>query len=304
MTATATAERTTARATTHRPRKPRRPRIWVHVFLIVTTLVWIFPIVWAIFTAMRPYTDTSLHGYVSWPQHFNFDNFKNAYTQSNLSHYFWNSIIVAIPAIFLILLFSSAVGFVISRLSYWWNIPLLIFFMAANLLPQQVILQPLYRLYLRIPLPTWLSDSGLFYDSYIGLIAINVAFQTGFCTFVLSNYMKTIPKSLTEAARVDGAGVARQYFRIILPLCKPALAALATLEFTFIYNDFLWALILIQNGSKRPITAALNNLQGIYFTDNNLLAAGALLTAIPTVAVFALLQRHFVNGLTLGANKG
>ena len=113
--------------------------------------------------------------------------------------------------------------------------------------------------------------------------------------------MKTIPKSLTEAARVDGAGVVRQYFRIILPLCKPALAALATLEFTFIYNDFLWALILIQNGSKRPITAALNNLQGEFFTDNNLLAAGALMTAIPTVLVFvvaaeALRQRAHARG--------
>ena len=140
--------------------------------------------------------------------------------------------------------------------------PLLIFFMAANLLPQQVVLQPLYRLYLWLPLPYWLSDSGVFYDSYIGLIAINVAFQTGFCTFVLANYMKTIPKSLTEAARVDGAGVVRQYFRIILPLCLPALAALATLEFTFIYNEFLWPLILVSSGSKLPITAALQQPAG------------------------------------------
>jgi multiple sugar transport system permease protein len=284
--------------------KVRRSRVGLHVFLALTTLLWVSPIVWAIFTALRPYADTSQYGYVSWPKHLNFDNFKNAYTQADLPHYFFNSIIVAIPAIVIILLFSSALAFVVSRLSYWWNVPLLIFFMAANLLPQQVILQPLYRLYLDIPLPTWVSDSGLLYDSYLGLILINVAFQTGFCTFVLSNYMKTIPKSLTEAARVDGAGVARQYFKIILPLCKPALAALATLEFTFIYNDFLWALILIQNGSKRPITAALNNLQGEFFTDNNLLAAGALMTAIPTVLVFAALQRHFVNGLTLGANKG
>jgi multiple sugar transport system permease protein len=253
---------------------------------------------------MRPYADTSLHGYVSWPHHFNFDNFKNAYTQADLPHYFFNSLIVALPAIVLILLLSSSLAFVVSRLSYWWNVPLLIFFMAANLLPQQVILQPLYRLYLRVPLPTWLSDSGYLYDSYVGLILINVAFQIGFCTFVLSNYMKTIPRSLNEAARVDGAGVFRQFWQVILPLCKPALAALATLEFTFIYNDFLWALILIQNGSKRPITAALNNLQGEFFTDNNLLAAGALLTAIPTLLVFAVLQRQFVNGLTLGAKKG
>ena len=103
---------------------------------------------------------------------------------------------------------------------------------------------------------------------------------------------------------MDGAGVLRQYVRIILPLCKPALAALATLEFTFIYNDFLWALILAPSQEKQPITAALNNLQGQFFTDNNLLAAGALLTAIPAVVVFVLLQKQFVGGLTLGAKKG
>ncbi len=284
--------------------KVKRSRIGLHTFLALSTLLWVSPILWSIFTAMRPYSETSQYGFVSWPKHFNFDNFKAAWTQAQFPHYFWNSIIVAVPAIVLILLFSSAIAFVVSRLSFRWNVPLLVFFMAANLLPEQIILQPLYRLYLDIPLPTWLSDSGLMYDSYLGLILINVAFQTGFCTFVLSNYMKTIPKSLTEAARVDGAGVARQYFKIILPLTRPALAALATLEFTFIYNNFLWALILINNGSKRPITAALNNLQGEFFTNNNLLAAGALMTAIPTVLVFAALQRHFVNGLTLGSNKG
>jgi multiple sugar transport system permease protein len=183
-------------------------------------------------------------------------------------------------------------------------VPLLIFFLAANLLPQQVLLTPLYRMYLRIPLPMWLSDSGLMYDSYVGLIAINVAFQTGFCTFVLSNYMKTIPGTLNEAARVDGAGVVRQFFGIILPLCKPALAALATLEFTFIYNDFLWAVVLMNSGDKRPITSSLNSLQGVYFTDNNLIAAASVMVALPTLVVFALLQRQFISGLTLGASKG
>jgi multiple sugar transport system permease protein len=284
--------------------KVRRSRVGLHVFLALTTLLWVSPILWAIFTALRPYADTSQYGYVSWPKHLNFDNFKNAYTQADLPHYFFNSIIVAIPAIVIILLFSSALAFVVSRLSYWWNVPLLIFFMAANLLPQQVILQPLYRLYLDIPLPTWVSDSGLLYDSYLGLILINVAFQTGFCTFVLSNYMKTIPKSLTEAARVDGAGVARQYFKIILPLCKPALAALATLEFTFIYNDFFWALILMKDNNKRPITTALNKLSGGFFNNYNELAAAAFIVAVPTIFLYLVLSKQFVRGLTLGSTKG
>ena len=98
-------------------------------------------------------------------------------------------------------------------------------------------------------------------------------FQTGFCTFVLSNYMKTLSKDLTEAALVDGASLWMIYRKVVLPLCRPALAALAVLEFTFIYNDFFWALILMSTGDKRPITSALNNFQGAFFTDQNVLAA-------------------------------
>jgi len=238
------------------------------------------------------------------PHTLSIANYRHAWSQGQIPQHFWNSMIIAIPAIAIILLFASMIGFVVSRFSFWFNVPLLIFFMAANLLPQQVIITPLYELYLRINLPTWISGSGLLYDSYLGLIVVNVAFQTGFCAFVLSNYMKTIPSSLSEAARVDGAGVARQFFGIILPLCKPALAALATLEFTWIYNDFLWAVVLMSSGDKRPITSSLLNLQGQYFTDNNLISAAAILVALPTILVYALLQRQFISGLTLGANKG
>jgi multiple sugar transport system permease protein len=276
----------------------------MHVFLVITAVLWLAPIVWTLYTSLRPYSDTAKHGYVSLPHEINFQNYSNAWTQAELPHFFLNSLIITVPAVILTLLFASAVAFVVARLSFRFNVLLLIVFMAANLLPQQVILTPLYRLYLELPLPQFLSDSGLFYDSYIGLIAINVAFQVGFCTFVLSNYMKTIPTTLGDAARVDGAGVARQFFGIVLPLCRPALAALATLEFTWIYNDFLWAIVLVQSGDKRPITSALANLQGQYFTDFNLLAAGAMLAALPTLIVFALLQRHFISGLTLGASKG
>jgi len=148
------------------------------------------------------------------------------------------------------------------------------------------------------------SDNGLLYDQTIGIILIHVIFQTGFATFVLSNYMKTITKEITESALVDGANVLRIWWSVILPLCRPALAAMATLLFTFIYNDFFWALVLMKSGDKRPITAALNNLHGAFFTNYNLLAAGALIAAIPPVVIFILLQKHFVRGLTLGSTKG
>jgi multiple sugar transport system permease protein len=285
-------------------RRTRWSRVGLHAFLAVTAVLWLAPVVWTLYTSFRPYSDTAKHGYVSLPRDVGFDNYTAAWNQAELPHFFLNSLIVTVPAVLLTLLFASAVAFVVARMSFRFNLLLLIVFTAANLLPQQVVLTPLYRLYLELPLPEWLSDSGLFFDSYIGLIAINVAFQVGFCTFVLSNYMKTIPTTLGDAARVDGAGVVRQFFGIVLPLCRPALAALATLEFTWIYNDFLWAIVLVQSGDKRPITSALANLQGQYFTDFNLLAAGAMLAALPTLIVFALLQRHFISGLTLGASKG
>jgi len=300
---TAEAVATGARARAKRKRMAM-PRVALHGFLLVTAILWLAPVGWALFTSFRPYSDTQAHGYVSIPHTLSIANYLHAWSQGQIPQHFWNSMIIAIPAIAIILLFASMIGFVVSRFSFLFNVPLLIFFMAANLLPQQVIITPLYELYLRINLPTWISGSGLLYDSYLGLIVVNVAFQTGFCAFVLSNYMKTIPSSLSEAARVDGAGVARQFFGIILPLCKPALAALATLEFTWIYNDFLWAVVLMSSGDKRPITSSLTNLQGTFFTDNNLISAAAILVALPTILVYALLQRQFISGLTLGANKG
>jgi multiple sugar transport system permease protein len=287
-----------------RRRRVRAPRIGLHVFLIAAAALWLVPVIWAIYTSLRPYADTSECGYVSFCGSYNFHNYSYVWTAANLPHFFLNSLIVTLPAIVITLLFASSVAFVVSRLSFWFNVPMLIFFMAANLLPQQILLTPLYQMYLRIPLPTWLNDIGLLYDSYLGIIAIHVAFQTGFCTFVLANYMKTIPKTLNEAARVDGASIVRQFFGIILPLCKPGLAALATLQFTWIYNDFLWALVLMRSGDKQPITSALSALQSQFFVDNNVIAAGSILVAIPSIFVFAVLQRHFISGLTLGASKG
>ena len=155
-----------------------------------------------------------------------------------------------------------------------------------------------------IQVPFWFSESGTLLDSFWGLIAVNIAFQTGFCAFVLSNYMKTLPRELYEAALVDGAGVLRQFFQLTLPLCRPALAALATLEVTWIYNEFFWATVLIQSGDKFPVTSSLNNLRGEFFTDYNLVAAGSVLVALPTLIVFLVLQRQFVAGLTLGSTKG
>ncbi len=280
-------------------------RIGVHGFLIAMSVLWLFPLAWAVYTSLRPYSDTQLNGYVSLPSVLNFDNFVNAWNKAELPHFYLNTLLVAVPSVILVLFVASMVAFSLTRFRVRFNVAMLMLFTAGNLLPPQVIIVPLFRLYLLMKgVPQPLSDNNLLYDQYIGVILIHVVFQTGFCVFVLSNYMRTISNELTEAALVDGAGVWTIYRRIILPLCRPALAALATLEFTFIYNDFFWALMLMKSGDRRPITSALNNLQGLFFSNNNLLAAGALLVAIPTIIVFIALQKQFVRGLSLGSTKG
>jgi multiple sugar transport system permease protein len=292
-------------ATIPRPRRRiRGRRVALYAFLLFMTALWLFPLVWAIYTALRSYSDTQLHGYLSMATNLSVNNFVDAFNQGNFPQFYLNSLIVTVPAVIVTLIGASLVAFAVSRFSWRFNLLVLMLFTAGNLLPQQAIIVPLYRLYLVLPLPPLLSDNGLMYDQYFGIILIHIVFQFGFCVFVLSNYMKTLPQELTEAAVVDGASVLRIWGAIIMPLCRPALAALAVLEFTFIYNDFFWALLLMKTGDKRPITSALNNLQGQFFTNFNLLAAGALLAAIPTIIVFLVLQRHFVGGLTLGSSKG
>jgi multiple sugar transport system permease protein len=267
--------------------------------------LWLFPLLWAVYTSLRPIGDTITHGFVSLPGTINLGNYTTVWSAAELPHYYLNTLLIVVPGVILTLLLASMVAFAISQFSWKFNVLVLLIFTAGNLLPPQVIIVPLYWIYLNTPVPIeQLSDNGLLYDQYIGIILIHVVFQTGFATFVLSNYMRTITKEITESAIVDGANVLRIWWSVILPLCRPALAAMATLLFTFMYNDFFWALVLMKSGDKRPITSALNNLHGAFFTNYNLLAAGSLLAAIPPIILFIVLQKHFVRGLTLGATKG
>jgi len=265
-----------------------------HLFMIVALVLWLTPIVFALYIALRPISETNKLGYVSLPRSLTLANFADAWSQSQMWRFFLNSAYVTVPAVLVTLFLAAMFAYVVSRLTFRFNIPLLILFTAGNLLPQQVIITPLYRIYLAIGL----------YNSYAGLIVINISFQLGFCVFVLSNYMKTIPTEIDEAALLDGATLWTRFWRLTLPLCRPALAALATLLTTWIYNDFFWAITLISTGDKRPITSALANLQGQFVSNQNMIAAAALIAAIPTLVVYVLLQKQFIAGLSLGSSKG
>ena len=275
---------------------------FISLFIGVFAIAWIFPIVWTLWSSLRPYKEIRQGGVFSPPQELGFFNYAEAVDRMQLPTYFWNTVVITVPAVFLILLFGSLIAFVVTRYSFRFNVAMLLLFTAGNLLPAQLVFIPVFKMYLA--LGDVVGDRRFLYDSPLGVILIHVAFQMGFATFVLSSYMKTIPKEISESAMVDGASVFTHYFKVILPLLRPPLASLGVLMTTWIYNDFFWALVLMSTDAKRPITSALGRLQGEFVTDYNLLAAGAMIAAIPTLLVFFILRKQFVSGLTLGSTKG
>ncbi len=261
--------------------------------LLVLTLVWLTPFFSALITAVRDNDDLILNGFISIPKQINLGNFKTAWERGGLSKYLPNSFIITIPSLVGTLFLSSLSAYALARFRFRGNRLILFLYIGGTMLPFQVLMLPVFRL----------TDALGLYDTHLGIIFFHTAFQLGFCTFLLRNYMRTVPGEILEAARIDGCNEFRIWWQIMLPLTVPALAALATLEFTWIFNDYLWAIVLLRSNDLKPVTAGLATLQGQYVMDWTVIISGALLAAIPTVLVFIFLQRYFIGGLTLGATK-
>jgi len=267
--------------------------IVVYGFLTTLTLIWLLPVIAAFVTSFRTQDDISVNGFWSWPQIVSWSNFIKAWTAARVAKYLLNSFIITIPSLLGMLFLSSLAAYTLARHRFRGNLTIYFMFVAGTMLPFQILMLPVFRL---------TNYLGL-YDTYGSLILIHTAFQMGFCTFVLRNFMKTVPNEILDAARVDGCSEFRIYWQIMLPLTLPALAAVATLEFTWVFNDYLWAIILLRSDALRPVTAGLATLRGQYNTDWPVITAGALLATIPTLLVFVFLQRYFIQGLTLGSSK-
>jgi multiple sugar transport system permease protein len=262
-------------------------------FLVVMTFVWLLPMIVAVLTSFRTNNELLTNGFLSLPERISFESYKNAWTRGQLQLFLPNSFIITLPALVLTLGLSSLSAYALAKFRFRGRKLILSVFVGGMMLPFQILLLPVFRL----------SEKMGIYDTYWALIGIHTAFQLGFCTFVLRNYMVTIPRSLSEAARIDGCREFRIYSQIIMPLVLPAVAAIATLEFTWIFNDYIWALILVRTSKMMPVTAGLAILQGQYVMDWTVIIAGALMATIPTIIVFIFLQRYFIQGLTMGSNK-
>lgn len=279
----------------YRKRRNWRPfRIALYyAFIIPFLLIWLIPIFMTLITSVRSLDDITMHGPFSWPSTIEWGNFPEAWRNGGLSVYMRNSFIITIPALVIALTLSSLAAFALARFRFKGNLVIYFTFVGGSLLPFQILMLPVYRL----------ANTLNVYDTYWGLIIFHGAFQIGFCTFVLRNFIRTIPGEIFDAARIDGASEFRIYRQHVLPLILPALAALATLQFTWIFNDYLWALILVQRDALKPVTTGLASLKGEFIQAYNIQFAGTLIAVVPTVLLFIFLQRYFIQGLTMGSGK-
>ncbi len=261
--------------------------------LVLITLLWLLPFFTALLTSVRTNDDILTNGFIAIPNEWTLRNFQTAWTRGGLHKYLPNSFLITLPALFGTLFLSSLSAYALARFRFPGNRFLFFLYVGGTMLPFQVLLLPVFRL----------TDALGLYDTHLGIILFHTAFQLGFCTFLLRNYMRTVPGEILEAARIDGCGEFRIWWQIMMPLTLPALAALATLEFTWIFNDYLWAIVLLRTDALKPVTAGLATLQGQYVTDWTVIVSGALIATIPTVLLFIFLQRYFIEGLTLGATK-
>ncbi|GAA3056941.1 carbohydrate ABC transporter permease [Pseudonocardia yunnanensis] len=288
---TSTPDATQAPGPVRRTPGSRSP--WFHVVMIPFTILWLAPIVFVLLIALRTFDDIAARGLGALPGSLSLDGFAGALADGKVGRALANSAIVTVFAVAASLALASAAAYALSRFRIPFRRTLLLIMLAGNLLPPQILLIPVSRI---------AQDLGI-YDTLFALVVVQVGFGLGFYTFVLHGFMRALPTEVFEAALLDGAGSGRTFWSIVLPLCRPALAALAALATTWIFNDLIWAMTVLRTEAQFPITAALLNLQGGFSNSWNVIAAGSLVAAVPTAIVFFVFQKQFVSGLLVGSNK-
>lgn len=267
---------------------------WVYtIALPVALLLWLFPLLGVALTSLRPASDLAQGNYFGMPSGVAWENYKFIFTETPIGQYMVNSLWVTIPTVIGAVSLSLMTGFALAVYGFRANILVFFMFVAGNFVPFQILMVPVRDMTLQLGM----------YDTWYGLALFHIAFQTGFCTLFMRNFIKALPFELIEAARVEGVSEWRIFWYIVLPLMRPAIAALSVLVFTFIWNDFFWATVLTQGVDSQPITAGLSSLNGQWIAQWHLVSAGSILAALPPVAMFFLMQKHFIAGLTLGAVK-
>ncbi len=271
----------------------KKLRISAYIILLIAAIICLFPLLWMVSSSLKPldeiFTNMSLL-----PKRFYFKNYIDAWVKGKFEVYFLNSVIYTICSVFGILLISSLCGYALARL----NVPFKNLIFLILIIPLIVPLPGTF-----VPLYVLLKKLGLL-DTRIGLILCYINGGLAFGIFLLKSFFEEIPKELEEAAIIDGATSFQIYFKIMLPLVRPALATLAIFNTVSIWNEFLLALIILQNPLKMPIQRGIMMFHGTHITEYGQLMAGLTIATLPVIIIYLLMQQHIIKGITAGALKG
>jgi multiple sugar transport system permease protein len=265
-------------------------RFSYRIALAAALLLWLLPLIGVALTSIRSVDDLTRGNFWGWPTEVSpLQNYATVLTTSRMGQFVFNSFAIVLPAVAGTLVLSCMSGYALAKCRMPGSLLILAMFIVGNLSPFQSLMIPVRELMVKFGL----------YDTRWALILFHVSFQTGFGTLLMRNFMQQVPDALVETARMLGASEFQILWDIVLPLVRPAIGAVAVLTFTFVWNDYFWALVLVHSDAARPVTAGLQSLQGMWVVSWHLTSAAAILAAIPPVAVFMLMQRHFIAGLAV-----
>jgi len=275
-------------------------RLLIYIVLIIFTIFYIIPMYIMVVTGMKSFSEVGLSTMWNLPRSLNFESFRTAWLGSakggfrGLSGSFFNSVLLVIPATIISALFGSLNGYVLAKWRFRGSDLIFTMILFGMFIPYQSII---------IPLVLTLQKLHV-YGTIPGLILVHVIYGIPISTLIFRNYYITVPTEMVEASKIDGANFLGIYRWIIFPLSTPGFAVAMIWQFTSIWNDFLFGLIVTPNPASQPITVALNNLAGSYIVQWNVQIAGALLTALPPILVYVFLGKFFLRGLMQGSLKG
>ena len=267
--------------------------------LVLLCVAWMIPIIGMLITSFRPLSEAESSGW--WTvftdpasMDFTLENYQQALEGANMGNAFINSLAITLPATFIPILVAAFAAYAFTFMEFWGRDILFLGVVSLLVIPNYVAFVPLLKIYGE------LGINGTFASVWL----CHIGFGMSLAIYILRNYMSTLPKTIIESAKIDGASHFQTFFKLVLPMSTPALAAFAIFQFLWVWNDLLVALVFIGPGENEPLTVSMTHLKGQLGQGWNLTTAGAFLTMIVPISVFLFLQRFFVRGLTAGAVKG
>lgn len=285
--------RTTAQA--HKPllRRLRKsvPIMLLHLAMLFGLVLTLLPFWWMVMASFMPNGEASTFPPRFWPSQWSLGQYQTLYERLQIGRFFLNSLILASGVTLVSLLVNSMAGYAFAKFAFRGKKTIFASLLASLVIPGQVTMLPVFLL---------LKHMGLL-NSYFGIIIPGMASIFGI--FLIRQYLQGIPDSLIEAARIDGAGDFKIYWRIVLPLAMPILVTLALFTFMGTWNDFLWPLIVLNRQDMYTLPVAIANLMGEHAPDPELMMAGAVVTILPILILFMALQKYYIQGILMGGLK-